>query len=70
MATSEPGEYLTIEQASAVFGVRPSEVRRVLREHGLGDFVRTSMRKDVLIRRSDLEKVLHGEPRARRPGAA
>jgi excisionase family DNA binding protein len=68
---SSGDEYLTIRQAAAVFGVRTADVRRVLREHGLGEFVRTSMRKEVLVRRADLEKLLPAAPKPRsRRGAA
>jgi hypothetical protein len=63
-------EYLTIGQASAVFAVQPATVRRLLRAYGLGDFVRASMRRDVLIRRSDIERALKALPPQGKSGAA
>jgi hypothetical protein len=70
VASDSGHEYLTIDQACAVYGVRMAEMRRVLREYGLGDFVRNSMKKDVLLRRDDLERILRGRANTRRPGAA
>jgi hypothetical protein len=69
MAIETSNEYLTIDQAAKVFGVSQAVVRRVLRSYGLGDFVRQSMRRDVLACRADLERILRGEPGGRR-GAA
>jgi hypothetical protein len=63
-------EYLTIGQASAVFRVSPAQIRRVLRAYGLGDFVRASMRKDVRVRRQDLEKALKAIGLPGKSGAA
>ena len=67
---ADDNEYLTIGQASAVFRVSPAQVRRVLRAYGLGDFVRASMRKDVRVRRQDLEKALKAFPPQGKTGAA
>ena len=50
-------EYLTIEQAAKYLGVTPATIRRLLRQHGLGDFVRASMGKQVLIRKDDLNEM-------------
>jgi excisionase family DNA binding protein len=70
-------EFLTIEQAAAYRGVSVATIRRVLRAHGLGDFTRASMGKQVLLRRADieamdLEKSVSMPPRRanRRRGAA
>jgi excisionase family DNA binding protein len=55
-------EYLTIEQAAAYLEVTPAVIRRLLRQHGLGDFLRASISKQVMIRREDLDAmdVAHG----------
>lgn len=50
-------EYLTIEQAAAYLNVTPAVIRRLLRQHGLGDFVRASISRQVLIRRADLDAI-------------
>ena len=55
MAFEPNPEYLTIEQAAAYLGVTPAVIRRLLRQHGLGDFLRASISKQVLIRREDLD---------------
>ena len=49
---------MTIDQAAKVFGVSQATLRRVLRSYGLGDFVRASMRREVLASRTDLERIL------------
>lgn len=55
-------EYLTIEQAAAYLNTTPAAVRRLLRQFGLGEFVRASISRQVLIRREDLDAidVAHG----------
>ena len=55
-------EYLTIEQAAAYLATTPAAIRRLLRQHGLGDFLRASISKQVMIRREDLDAidVAHG----------
>jgi excisionase family DNA binding protein len=74
-------EYLTIEQAAAYLEVTPAAIRRLLRQHGLGDFLRASISKQVMIRREDLDAIdlAHGglrtvggraPARGRRSGAA
>ncbi|HEY7269310.1 MAG TPA: hypothetical protein VH951_05750 [Dehalococcoidia bacterium] len=68
MAEDAPDQYLTVDQAAKVFGVSQAAVRRVLRAYGLGDFVRDSMRREVLASRADLERILRS-PDARK-GAA
>ncbi len=55
MDTSD--EYLTIEEASRELGLTAAQLRRVLRQYGLGELLRASMRKQVLIRKSDLRKL-------------
>lgn len=70
MADGSDDEYLTVGQASAVFGVSPAQIRRVLRAYGFGDFVRASMRKDVRVRRQDLERALKALPAEKKTGAA
>jgi excisionase family DNA binding protein len=55
MAFEPSPEYLTIEQAAAYLEVTPAVIRRLLRQHGLGEFLRASISKQVLIRREDLD---------------
>jgi excisionase family DNA binding protein len=62
-------EYLTIDQAARVFGVSQATVRRILRAYGLGEFVRGSMRREVLVSRRDFEAILRSLPWSQR-GAA
>lgn len=69
-------DYLTIEQAAAYLDVPRGSIRRLLRQHGLGEFLRSSIGKQVLIKREDLdhldlsqEQVRPG-PRGSRRGAA
>ena len=50
-------EYLSIEQASVYLGVKTAELRKLLRAHGLGELLRASMGKRVLIRRQDLDNL-------------
>jgi excisionase family DNA binding protein len=57
MAFDPYPEYLTIEQSAAYLNVTPAVIRRLLRQHGLGDFTRASIGKQVLIRRADLDMV-------------
>jgi len=57
-------EYLTLDQACAYLGVAPAYLRRLLREHGLGEFLRASMKRQVLLRRTDLDRLAS----SRRPG--
>ncbi len=64
-------DYLTVREASKLLGVSPGQVRRVLREYGLGEFMRASVSKEVLIRREDLEKIFGPiKQRPKRWGAA
>jgi hypothetical protein len=53
-ASDSGSDYLTIEQAAAFLGLTPGAVRQMLRQYGLGEFVRASMSKQVLIRKQDL----------------
>jgi excisionase family DNA binding protein len=57
MALDPYPEYLTIEQAAVYLNVTPASVRRLLRQYGLGEFVRASIGKQVLIRRADLDSI-------------
>jgi excisionase family DNA binding protein len=50
-------EYLTIAEAARYLGLTPGHLRRVLRQYGLGEILRASMRKQVTIRKSDLHKL-------------
>ena len=50
-------EYLTIEQAAAYLEVTPAAIRRLLRQHGLGEFLRASISKQVMLRREDLDAI-------------
>lgn len=70
-------EYLTIEQAAAYAGVSTAAIRRLLREHGLNDFLRASIGKQALIKKSDLDALgvtqsasRESQGRRRRGGAA
>ena len=64
-------EFLTVEQAAAYLHVTPSAIRRLLRQHGLGDFLRASISKQVMIRRQDLDAIdlAHGGLRTVGAGA-
>lgn len=48
-------EYMTVEQAAAYLDVTPGAIRRLLRQHGLGEFLRARISKQLLIRREDLD---------------
>lgn len=66
-------EYLTVAQAAAYRGVSQATIRRLLRQYGLGEFMRDAMNKQVLIRKQDLDGIeiatAPGRPgAARRPG--
>jgi excisionase family DNA binding protein len=50
-------EYLTVEQAAAYLEVTPAAIRRLLRQHGLSEFLRASISKQVMIRRQDLDEI-------------
>jgi excisionase family DNA binding protein len=50
-------EYMTIEEAAGYLGVSPVTIRRLLRQHGLGEFLRASMNKQVRIRKADLDAI-------------
>ena len=67
-------EYLTIEQAAAYLEVTPAAIRRLLRQHGLGEFLRASISKQVMLRREDLDAIdlAHGGLRtvAAKPAAS
>ena len=57
MAFEPSPEYMTVEQAAAYLEVTPGAIRRLLRQHGLGDFLRASISKQLLIRRADLDAI-------------
>lgn len=63
-------EYLSIEQAARYLGVTAAEVRRLLRQYGLGEFTRASMARQVLIRRTDLDSLKPGPRQGRTTRAA
>lgn len=68
-------EYLTIEQAAAYLSVKPAQVRKLLREFGLGEFMRAQIGKEVRISKQHLDAIAQNRPaqpqqRARRGGAA
>ena len=68
-------EYLTIEQAAVYLNVPPSQVRRLLRLFGLGDFARAHIGKRVLISKQHLEALhvtreVQQAPQRRTRGAA
>ncbi len=68
--TSPESEYLTIEEACARYGVSGAQLRQLLRRHGLGEFMRAAMRKQVLLRREDLEALLRLPRQPGRKGVA
>jgi excisionase family DNA binding protein len=66
-------DFLTVEQAAAYLGVGRAYLHRLLRQHGLGEFLRASIGRQVLISRDDLDKLrptVDKRPQRRRPGAA
>lgn len=50
-------DYITIEEAARSLGLTTAQLRRVLRQYGFGDLLRASMRKRIMIRRSELQKL-------------
>jgi hypothetical protein len=50
-------DYVTLEEAGRSLGLSGPQMRRLLRQYGLGDLLRASMRKEITIRREDLEKL-------------
>jgi excisionase family DNA binding protein len=69
----QSNDFLSVDQAAAYLGVSRGQVQRLLRQHGLGEFLRASMGRQVLISRADLEKLrpsLGEKPASRRSGAA
>lgn len=72
-------DYLTIEQAAAYLKMRPAQVRKLLREFGLGEFTRAQIGKEVKISKAHLDALVPGhreaqqsqpKPRRRGGGAA
>ncbi|HWC28799.1 MAG TPA: helix-turn-helix domain-containing protein [Dehalococcoidia bacterium] len=66
-------EYMTIEQAAAYLQVKPAQVRKLLREFGLSEFMRSQIGKEVRIKKEHLEVLMAGRPAGssgRRGGAA
>ncbi len=57
MAFEPNPSYLTVEQAAAYMGVTTGAIRRLLRQYGMGEFLRASISKQVLIRREDLDAI-------------
>ena len=51
-------DYITLGAARDIFGLSSGQLSRILREHGLGEFVRASMDREVLVRRRDLEAII------------
>ena len=73
MAQPSDTEFLSIDQAAAYLGVRRAFLTRLLRQHGLGEFLRASMGKQVLMSKADLDRLrpaLSERPATRRRGAA
>jgi hypothetical protein len=70
MAEPPGDEYLTLDQACAEFGLQRAYLRRLLREYGMGEFLRASIRKEVLIRRQDLARVVAAAHAGGRQGRA
>jgi hypothetical protein len=50
-------EFVTMAEAARSLGLTPAQMRRLLRQYGFGDLLRASMRKQITIRREDLEKL-------------
>jgi excisionase family DNA binding protein len=66
-------DYLTIEQAAAYLSVKPAQVRKLLREFGLSEFMRAQIGKEVRIKKEHLAVIMASRPAraaARRGGAA
>jgi excisionase family DNA binding protein len=71
-------DYMTIEQAAAYLSMRPAQVRKLLREFGLGEFTRAQIGKEVRISKQHLDIIVHGQaaeepkqqPQRRRRGGA
>ena len=66
-------EYMTIEQAAAYLSVKPAQVRKLLRDFGLSEFMRAQIGKEVTIKKEHLEALMAGRPAkaaARRRGGA
>lgn len=70
-------DFLTIEQTAAYLSMRPAQVRKLLRDFGLGEFTRAQIGKEVRISKQHLDAITGREvaPRAqpnrrRRGGAA
>lgn len=66
-------EYMTIEQAAAYLSVKPAQVRKLLREFGLSEFMRAQIGKEVRLKKEHLELLLAGRSvrtQGRRGGAA
>jgi excisionase family DNA binding protein len=66
-------EYLTIEQAAAYLSVKPAQVRKLLREFGMSEFMRAQIGKDVRLKKEHLELLVASRQAAsprRRGGAA
>jgi excisionase family DNA binding protein len=68
MAFEPYPEFLTIEQSAAYLNVPQVTIRRLLRQYGMGEFVRAAISRQVLIRRSDLDRLDAGQPGIRRAG--
>ena len=71
MGQTEP-DFLTIDAAAAYLGVSRGYLQRLLRQHGLGELLRASMGRQILISRADLDRLRPTveKPPTRRPGAA
>ena len=60
-------EYLTITQAAAYLSMRPAQVRKMLREFGLGEFTRAQIGKEVRISKHHLDVITGREEEAEAP---
>ncbi len=62
-------EYLTIEQAAAYLSMRPAQVRKLLRDFGLGEFTRAQIGKEVRISKKHLDVITGREEKPAAPPA-
>jgi excisionase family DNA binding protein len=53
-------EYMTIEQAASYLSVKPAQVRKLLREFGLSEFMRAQIGKEVRLKKEHVELLLAG----------
>ena len=55
-------EYMTIEQAAAYLSVKPAQVRKLLREFGLSEFMRAQIGREVRLKKEHVELLMSSRP--------